>query len=534
MHPKPLYCWFVAIVLWLGLLSPSYAASSTDPKLLHVIDRLSFGPHPGDIKQVQQLGADAYIQQQLHPESIPEPPTLTEQIAQLDTLNLTPLQLFEQSRLHLPKGQKPTPEQRKAARLAMRRVMEQAMRARFLRATESPRQLQEVMVDFWFNHFNVFSGKGIDGLLVGSYEQEAIRPHVLGHFRDLLEATARHPAMLYYLDNWQNVAPNTGAKRGASQGLNENYARELMELHTLGVDGGYTQQDVIALAKIFTGWTFRRSAQPGVDADGFFFDAKRHDSSDKQFLGHTIKGSGIAEAEQALDILAKSPATAHHISYQLAQYFVADQPPSSLVDRLAKRFLATDGDIREVLNTLFHSPEFNDRRYYEAKFKTPYQYAISSVRATGIAVTNFRPIYGLLQQLGMPLYGWATPDGYKNTADVWLNPDAMTRRISFATALASGRLPLLADPVLTYPAENSQSGKMQANKEVMLGGTVDRVLRKMVTANPSSRFTQPIDATQLANTLGNAFSATTEKTLTDSPETLRAALILGSPEFMRY
>jgi uncharacterized protein (DUF1800 family) len=405
---------------------------------------------------IKKLGVDAYIEQQLHPDAIPQPPALTNQLSQLETLNLTPVQLLEQTSPANVPGQTATAEQRKASRQKQNYVLEQATQARLLQAIESPRQLQEVMVDFWYNHFNVFSGKGIDRVLVGAYEQAAIRPYALGRFRDLLEATARHPAMLYYLDNWQSSATNAGKNVQQKQGLNENYARELMELHTLGVDGGYTQQDVIALAKILTGWTFRRSAQAGTDPNGFYFNSKRHDFSDKVFLGHAIKGSGMAEAEQALDILAKSPATARHISYQLAQYFVADQPPSALVEQLTQKFLDTNGDIRAVLSTLFHSAEFQDAHYDNTKFKTPYQYVVSAVRATGITVKNVRPLSGILQQLGMPIYGYLTPDGYKNTADVWLNPDAMTRRISFATALASGRLPLTTLPVesTSLPSSN--------------------------------------------------------------------------------
>uniref|UniRef100_UPI001ABB5703 DUF1800 domain-containing protein n=1 Tax=Aetokthonos hydrillicola TaxID=1550245 RepID=UPI001ABB5703 len=497
---------------------------------------LSFGARPGDVETVEKLGVEGYIQQQLHPESIPEPQAVTTQLSQLETLNLTPLQLFEQISLpKLPKGQAQTPEQKRAFRKKMAHVREQAEQARLLEATQSPRQLQEVMVDFWYNHFNVFSRKGIDEMLVGAYEQEAIRPYALGRFRDLLEATAHHPAMLYYLDNWQNTAPNTSGKGKRTQGLNENYARELMELHTLGVDGGYTQQDVITLAKILTGWTFRRAPQPGVDQNGFYFDAKRHDFSDKVFLGHTIKGSGIAEGEQALDILAKSPATAHHISYQLAQYFVADQPPKKLVDRLSQKFLATDGNIREVLSTLFHSPEFQDSHTYNAKFKTPYQYAVSSVRATGIEVRNFRPILGLLQQLGMPIYGCLTPDGYKNTEDVWLNPDAITRRISFATTLASGRLPLTVAPVTPptvrqVPTSETRIGRLIPR--LSFGGVQPTPPMQPAINSPTPPVT-PVDPDQLSNTLGNLFPGQTQQVIATSPPKLRAALMLGSPEFTR-
>ena len=336
--------------------------------------------------------------------------------------------------------------------------------------------------------------------------------------------------MLFYLDNWQNTAPNgspnSSNPRGKVQGLNENYARELMELHTLGVDGGYTQQDVMALAKILTGWTFRRSAQPKVGDYGFYFDAKRHDYSDKVFLGHSIKGSGMTEGEQAFDILAKSPATARHISTQLAQYFVADQPPKPLVDRLSQKYLSTDGNIREVLNTLFHSPEFWDSRYYNVKFKTPYQYALSAVRATGTEVTNFRPVFGFLQQAGMPLYGCLTPDGYKNTEVAWLNPDALTRRISFATALASGRVPL------TSSLERSPLERSLLNRRARLA-LADKMTSQSLDSPENPASMAILDATQLSVTLGNSFSDKTRMAIAATPPQLRAALILGSPEFMR-
>ena len=338
------------------------------------------------------------------------------------------------------------------------------------------------MVDFWYNHFNVFADKGLDRLWLGNYEETAIRPLALGRFRDLLEANAHHPAMQFYLDNWQNRGSNNPRNRGKLQGLNENYARELMELHTLGVDGGYTQQDVIALARIFTGWGICRPNQQATDS-GFCFNPKQHDMGNKVFLGTRIKGSGMAEGEQALDILARSPATAHHIGYELAQYFVTDQPPADLVNRLQDSYLKTDGDIRTVLNTLFHSPEFWDANSYNAKFKTPYQYVISALRATDLPVDNFTPLTGMLQQLGMPLYGCVTPDGYKNTEATWLNPDAITRRLSFATVLASGRLPLV-EP------RKSHSGGLLPNK---------------VMNRPSQD--SPVDPLMLATTLGNNFSS---------------------------
>ncbi|XGV94924.1 MAG: DUF1800 domain-containing protein [Leptolyngbya sp. BL-A-14] len=524
-------------LLWFGTIASSFAATPADPKVLHVLNRLSFGPRPDDVQNVEQMGVDRYIQQQLSPDSIPEPPALTDQLARLDTLNLAPPALLAQYQPANAKAQALTPEERKALRQKGRTVLQQAMQARLLRASESPRQLQEMMVDFWYNHFNVFAGKGLDRLLVGAYEQQAIRPYAIGRFRDLLGATARHPAMLFYLDNWQNTAPNSPGARGRFTGLNENYAREVMELHTLGVDGGYSQQDVITLAKILTGWSFRRAGQATNDPTGFYFDPKRHDSTDKIFLGYRIKGGGVEEGEKALDILAKSPATARHISYELAQYFVSDNPPKPLVDRLTKTYLTTNGDIRSVLNALFHSQEFWQTQYYSAKFKTPYQYVVSAIRATGLSVTNFRPIENTLQQLGMPIYGCPTPDGYKQTQSAWLNPDAMTRRLSFATALSSGRLPLQATITspLTLPA--SASATSIPVTSTAIGSSIAAEMPPVALSVPmpmpaSSTQSRPLDATQLAATLGDRFSAKTQQAIATSSPQLRAALMLGSPEFM--
>src|SRR5262249_50612288 len=230
-----------------------------------------------------------------------------------------------------------------------------------------------------FNHFNIFGNKGFVRLWVGAYEAGAIRPHALGKFRDLLLATARHPAMLFYLDNSSNSAPGSQGPSGRELRLNENYARELMELHTLGVDGGYSQDDVVALARILTGWGLARPNQKPPDGTGFLFDAARHDNEPKRLLGHEITASGEAEGVEAIDLLARHPATAHHIAFKLVQYFVADQPPSALVDRVAARFRETDGDIRAVLQTLFASPEF--RNGIGTKYKTPYRFVLSAVRA---------------------------------------------------------------------------------------------------------------------------------------------------------
>ena len=364
----------------------------------------------------------------------------------------------------------------------MQIILRDASEARILRALLSPRQLHEVMVDFWFNHFNVFSGKGLDDVWIGNYEQQAIRPFVLGRFRDLLFATTKHPAMLVYLDNALSTAPGSPGARGRQKGLNENFAREVMELHTLGANGGYTQEDVVTLARVLTGWGVNQPNARFFPEHAAVFEGARHDYSPKVFLGHPLQSRGKAEGEEALDILAHTPATAHHIAFELAQYFVSDEPPQSLVERLAARFLESGGNIREVLSALFASNEFWDSK--GAKYKTPYQFVISAVRAAEMPLGNVRPLLGAMDQLGMPLFGCLTPDGYKNTEDAWLSPDATTRRISFVTALVRG--------------------------------------------SPS-----PVDAAHLEATFGSTLSEATRAALEESPRRLRAALILGSPDFMR-
>jgi uncharacterized protein (DUF1800 family) len=524
---------------------------SIDPRQrpLHALKRLSCGPRPGDLDTVRRIGVDRWIDQQLQPNSIPVADDLRGQIASIRTLHMTPVELFTQFQQPLQQAAKDVPEAKKTLQRQTRVVLDEATQGRILRAIAGPRQLQETMTAFWFNHFNVFAGKGLCHLWVGSYEQEAIRPYAMGRFRDLLGATAKHPAMLFYLDNWQNTAPNSAGARGKFDGINENYARELMELHTLGVNGGYSQQDVIALAHILTGWGIvRRQASPGfgrmnggapwmrqaafarwrrwraaqmegaANPQGFFFDQSRHDSSDKTFLGHQIRGGGIEEGEHALDILARSPATANHLSYQLAQYFVADAPPEALVNRLARRYLASDGNIREVLGTMFTSAEFWDRRYYGTKFKTPYEYVISAVRASGTPVLNVRPLAGTMNLLGMPLYGCQTPDGYKNTQEEWLNPGAMMTRLSFATALGVGKLPL-ERPMFEFAADDDPDARRMQPVA-------------MTPPRDGGSMMDPPDAAQLAITLGGLFSSRTTAAIEDAPPRLRASMIIGSPEFM--
>jgi uncharacterized protein (DUF1800 family) len=498
------------------------AAMPQDQRAVHVLNRLAFGPSPGDMEHFKSIGVEKYIEEQLSPKSIALPESLVSQLDTLSTLRLRPAELFVEYGPPSYRGMQGDKAAIQKARQRARVIVDEAVQARLLRAVESPRQLEEVMVNFWFNHFNVFAQKGLDHLWIGSYESEAIRPYVLGRFRDLLGATAKDPAMLFYLDNWQNTAPDSPGARGNFKGLNENYARELMELHTLGVDGGYTQQDVITLARILTGWGFRRPGQPqqarvALNAENFsnfnvfYFDPNRHDFSTKVFLGHTIKGSGVEEGEEALDILAQHPSTARHLSYELAQYSVSDQPPKSLVDRLSREYLNTRGDIRSVLKVLFHSPEFWDTQYFGKKFKTPYEYVISAVRAAGTPVTNTRPLYGMMAQLGMPLYMCQTPDGYKNTEEAWLNPNAMTQRINFAMAVAAGRLPVSQLP----PNRMEQMGEA-----------------KRTPANNQIARVEPVDAATLIRVVGPVLSEETKAAVETSPAAFQAPMILGSPGFM--
>src|SRR5579864_5061986 len=486
-----------------ALPRPAKAAEPADRQILHVLDRLAFGPTADDFRHVKRVGIERYIAEQLDPHSFAEPPELAARLAGLETRQLDPIELFVRYGPRLPGvGPKPSPEDIKARREAARIILREAAEARVLRALQSPRQLEQVMVDFWFNHFNVFALKGLDHLWIGAYEETAIRPHALGRFADLLRATARHPAMLFYLDNWENSAPGSKMPNGREAGINENYARELMELHTLGVDGGYTQADVIALAEILTGWGLLRPRMPPPDRTGFYFDPSRHQWGEKQFLGHTIAPSGVAEGVEALDMLARSPATARHIAKKLAQYFVADAPPPALVDQLAARFPESDGDIRVVLQTLFASRGF--RSSVGAKFKSPYRYVLSAVRAAGVPVINPRPLLGTMARLGQPLYHCATPDGYRDSEEAWLSPDATVMRVSFATALAAGRLPLRA-------AREAQGPVVEA----------------------SAPGAEPVDASPIQSLLGPAIGQRTRAAVATAPAELRAALILGSPDFMR-
>jgi uncharacterized protein (DUF1800 family) len=564
---------------------------SQDQQIVHALNRLTFGPRPGDVEGVRRIGVAKWIELQLHPDQIPENPALEAKLKPLETLTMdlpeivkeyTPqqqagmmlparmnnllspqdmnkvrtgtaeqrkailaslddekrrqvlLQIPDQNLEDLPDYKKeadvarkedarvrnpqlqdllnpdqmavatsgnreqlmalfayldPDKRQRVASLIPpktlaafpdLRRenqrqrsprqvVSEDLKEAKVFRALYSNRQLEEVLVDFWFNHFNVDQAKSVGlpqnqlqnqvHLVIGGYERDAIRPHVLGHFKDLLLATARHPAMLYYLDNWESMgpaafdvgpfAPRRGTVNGVpnsilpgplgqqAHGLNENYGREVMELHTLGVKGGYTQDDVIAVARCFTGWTVRDPVNPE-----FVFAPFMHDSGEKIVLGHKIAaGGGEQDGLQAIDILAHHPSAAKFISRELAQRFVADDPPQELVDRMAQTFTKTDGDLRAVLETMFTSPEFFSEGAWQAKVKSPFEMVVSAVRAIGGEASDTFTLVQKIADLGEPLYNKLEPTGYPNTGDAWLSTTGIMGRINFSTALVSGVLP---------------------------------------------------------------------------------------------
>ncbi len=462
--------WNFLVLLAAALALPAQAAAPTpEQQALHVLNRVAYGPAAGDVARVAQMGVKRYIDGQLEPAALAYPSFLSERLAALDIPNISAgaaMAQFAELRRDA-RNEEPGAKERRAE--GYKKMVLETDEARLLRAVFSPRQLEEVMVDFWYNHFNVFAGKGTGRAMVASYERDAIRPYVFGHFRALLGATAKHPAMLFYLDNQLS-------KAGA---LNENFARELMELHTLGVDGGYTQKDVTELARMLTGWTYQPRALIRKE-EGFRFEARNHDQDAKTWLGSPVAKQGQAEGEYALDVLARHPSTAHHVSYQLAQYFVQDEPPPALVDRMARTWRETDGDIRAVLRTLLTSDEFMAPASIGAKFKTPYQYVVSVARASGAPIDKVGPLLQSLNQLGMPLYGCITPDGYKNTEAAWLNPGALTRRIAFATAAGA-----------------------------------------------------KLDAGALDAAIGVAISPKTRALVAANPEPLRAAMLLGSPDFMQ-
>ena len=475
-----------------------------DRRILHVLNRLAFGPRSGDLERVRAVGVEAWIERQLHPETIADAAT-ERALATLASLRLS----IPEALRDYPRPEPKLREKLQAGQLTRQemkrpfRITAELQAAKMLRAVESERQLQEVMVDFWFNHFNVFAAKGDVRWYVSAYERDVIRPNALGRFPDLVRASARHPAMLFYLDNWLSARPDFtvpagGPKGGRKAGLNENYARELMELHTLGVDGGYTQTDVTEVARALTGWSIDRPQTEGR----FAFRPRMHDTGEKVVLGHRIPaGGGQDDGERVLAILTHHPATARFIATKLVRRFVADTPPPPLVERVAATYLRTDGDIRSMLRTIVAAPEFVSADAYRAKVKTPFEFVASAVRALG-ATVDAQGAFDLARasaEIGEPLYQAQPPTGYPDRAEAWVNSGALLARMNFALALARSRYPRVAvDPgSLVTGAET---------RAVLTGGLTNPQITRLTAEDRGPAST---DVATLA------------------------ALVLGSPEFQR-
>lgn len=425
---------------------------------------------------------------------------------------------------------------------------------RLLRDIYSERQLEAVMTDFWLNHFNVYLRKGpFAPWYLAQYQDQVIRPHALGKFEDLLDATAESPAMLFYLDQTESVGPHSFAAwrmgmmpkaKKQSAGINENYARELMELHTLGVDGGYTQQDVIEVAKAFTGWGIERPDQGGE----FVFNIRRHEPGPKLVLGHTIRPGGQDEGLAILHMLAVSPVTAHHVSFQIAQRFVSDNPPPALVNAMAATWVKTGGDIREVLRTMLASPEFWSQSTYRAKVKTPEEYVISAVRATGGDVVHPAALVESIAQLGMPLFGCQTPNGYAWTADAWLNSGELLDRMNFSMALADNNAgtSMRWDELMNLDSPGAAPDAKEARLEsLLLDGTVsaqthNAALTELAQQNnapaenaPRPQRPRPVNFVR-PREFGQLLQAAAPlPPPADQDAALLAGLLLGSPDFQR-
>lgn len=594
---------------------------SQDEAILHALNRLAFGPRPGDVERVRAMGLEKWIEQQLAAETIDDSaaarrleryPTLAMSSAELlekyprpaDALRRAGMsreeiqkmqeerqkqrQEMEEMRQRVEAGEQPTPEMRERMRelRGMRggddmrgpqQVIAELSAAKLTRAIYSERQLEEMLVDFWFNHFNVFAGKGADRWLLTSYERDVIRPNVLGNFHTLLSATAKSPAMLFYLDNWQSADPEAfarmeqqlnqrrdrflrlfggnpqamnrtrrdpdslrardqdmqrrerqmdalGQRRPGQQpnaqrrqrGLNENYARELMELHTLGVDGGYTQDDIVEVARAFTGWTMR----PRTDAE-FYFDARIHDPKPKMVLGKKIDAGGVRDGEEILKMLAAHPSTAKFVSSKLARRFVSDAPPEALVSGMAQTFTKTGGDIRAVVRTMIYSPEFWARDVYRAKIKKPFELIASTARALDADAQVPLPLLQWANRIGEPLYLCQPPTGYSDKAEAWVNTGALLNRLNFALALAGNRLRgtrVNAGRVLGSGASGDATATLNRAIAVFLAGQVSEQTR----ATLEKQLNDP-----------QVVQATLDDRVERVDAGMIAGLVLGSPEFQR-
>jgi len=589
---------------------------STDEAILHALNRLAYGPRPGDIERIRQMGLANWINQQLDPRSIDDsavearlniyptlkmstaqliaeypnpkqaakqaeqakPPLTQEQMAQQqadaaitamaremdgnngsggdasqDTMTAATVASDSSSPMKLnpatkgagrrdPLGTDPNVVPRAISDDSKRpaRVVEELAMAKMTRAIYSDRQLQQVMDDFWLNHFNVFAGKGEVKWYLTSYERDVIQPNTLGKFKDLLTATAKSPAMLFYLDNFLSADPNAAQRlameramrrRGPyaypprpqqtqnkkpQRGLNENYGRELMELHTLGVDGGYTQKDVTEVARCFTGWTIEKPREVAQ----FRFDEKLHDPDAKVVLGKKIHAGGMKDGEEVIDLLVKNPHTARFISSKLARRFVSDTPPPALVDRMAKSFQKSGGDIREVMRTMIYSREFWSRDAYRAKVKTPYELVVSSVRTLGTDVDTPMPLVQWVGRIGESLYQCQPPTGYSDRAETWVNSGALLNRLNFSLALAGNKVRGSRSDVAALLGTEDHTDPKQ---------TLDRAVSVFLgEASPST-----VDTLQQQLENPQVVQAKLDDPVKHVDLGVVTGLVLGAPEFQR-
>jgi uncharacterized protein (DUF1800 family) len=532
------------IVVYVAAAGPAPDGSlSGRERVLHALNRLGYGPRPGEVEKIEALGVDAWVERQLNPERIPDA-DVEARLRAAPLLQMSGAELmtaYPQAKKNVDGMGLGKPGE----------VARELAAARILRGVYSERQFDAVLTDFWFNHFNISAEKAADRWLVVPYERDVIRPHMYGKFRDLLGAVAHSPAMLVYLDNAQSsidarYAPLSErpridameekmAARGKGPrrlGLNENYAREMLELHTLGVDGGYTQKDVTELARILTGWTIARpNPRNGLTDVAFHFDARRHDPGVKVFLGQTYVGAGQTEGERALDRLSRNPSTARFIATKLCRRFVADDPPPALVARVARRFRETDGDLRETYRALFTDAEFWNKSHFRAKVRTPLEFVLASLRATGAEIRDPSgapeprappPAPGILNQLGMPLYRCEPPTGWPDRAEPWVNAGALLARLRYAQGLFADRAnsPAVADPAAPLGNTPREDGRalLAAYEKAYLGGVVSDRTREALERR--------LDDPEISR-------ARLDDRARDYRVERLAALVLGAPDFER-
>jgi uncharacterized protein (DUF1800 family) len=544
---------------------------TADQQVLQALNRLTFGPRPGEAAAVREVGVDRWIARQLDPQSIDDRetdafiaqfPSYKESIAELQRTIPEPNKVAAGLRTTANANGAPMTAADSVmirdARRSANRVLQDVQALRVARAEMSHRELEEVMTDFWLNHFTVYDRKGAQmRYYLGSFDRDVIRPHALGKFRDLLGAVAKSPAMLFYLDNWESAADSTEptleprprgrtvlarangnaspAPRRRASGLNENYGRELLELHTLGVDGGYTQQDVINVARALTGWSIAR----GEEGSGFRFRPHLHDAGQKVVLGHVLPaGRGIEDGEDVLDIIARHPSTARYIARKLCQRLAGDAPPEELVSRAAETFTRTDGDIRQVVWTIVTSPEFYARAAYRNKVKSPFEVVVSSLRAMDAAPDTSPRTAQLIARMGEPIFGHLAPDGYPETGESWMNTGAILNRINFGLAVAAQRVPgatLDRWPEYRTLVTASRAGQVDGVVSSILGGDASPDTRAILLSGEHPLLAAGQVSGDTASRMDDAGDDRAPLSSTARVQGLAqvVGLALGAPEFQR-